>query len=327
MKKLFSLFFIPPAGLIQRSFAATARFRVRALGLLAAGLLISSFLFPHLAYAKAQSQTKNNPAPRTNAQSFLNDAFSGMDKAFSQMDTEFTPEDTYYLGRTVAANILTIYKPYTGNPELTRYLNKICQTILINSPGFELYNGCHVNILDSPDYNAFASPGGHIFITRGFVEAAASEDMLAAIIAHEMAHILLKHGINMISSMRLNEEMAAAANRAAELTGNSQAARRAMEFRNSITTMMDIMVKNGYSQGQEFEADHKALELLTAAGYDPEALLQVLIILHGIQGSHPGGLYMTHPSPVDRFINAERWIENYRIEDTRSYREPRFRNR
>jgi len=288
---------------------------------------IGGFLFLQSSYARAQSQAGNNPAlPGRNIQSLFDNAFSGMDRAFSQMEEEFTPEDAYYLGRAVAANILRIYKPYTGNLELTKYLNKICQTILINSPGFELYNGCQVNILDSPDYNAFATPGGHIFITRGLVEAMTSEDMLAAIIAHEMAHIILKHGIVMITNMRLNNEMTAIGNRAGEIAGNSPAARRAMEFRNSITSMVDSMVKNGYSQDQEFEADRKALELLAAAGYDPEALLQVLAILHRTQGSHPGGLFTTHPSPVDRFVNAQRWIENYRVEDTRSYRVPRFRN-
>ena len=290
-------------------------------------LFVFGFLFIGAIYPKGQSQAGNTPPKANSTLNFPDAAFSDMEKAFLESETETTLQDEYFLGRAVAANILAIYKPYTANQALTSYVNLICQTIVINSPHPEVFNGYHALILDSPELNAFSSPGGHIFITKGLVELINSEDMLAAIIAHEMAHIILKHGIDMITTMRLNDEMAAAANRAAELAGNSQAARRTIELRNAVTTMMDIMVKSGYSQNQEFEADHKALELLAVAGYDPEALLQVLIILHGTQGSHPGGLYTTHPSPVERFVNTERWIENYRVEDTRSYRAPRFRNR
>ena len=286
--------------------------------------MICMFCFLPAANVAGQS----NPAlGGFDAPGFLEDAFSGMDKAFEEMETGVTPQDAYFLGRAIAANILTAYSPYTGNPELTRYLNRICQAIVINSPGLELYQGCSVQILDNPEYNAFASPGGHIFITRGLVEAAASEDQLAAVIAHELAHIILKHGLNMISEMRIVDEAAATANRAAELAGNSEAARRTLEFRSSVSTMFDTMVKNGYSQAQEFEADREALKLLAASGYDPEALLQVLIILHGTQSSQQGGFFSTHPSPVDRFVNAEKWIGDYQVNDTRSYRAPRFKNK
>ena len=80
---------------------------------------------------------------------------AGMDRAFAEADSELTLQDLYFLGRAVAANILTIYKPYNGNAELTRYLNLICQAILINNHTIELFDGSWVLILDSPIVGLF----------------------------------------------------------------------------------------------------------------------------------------------------------------------------
>ncbi|GHV96269.1 peptidase M48 [Spirochaetia bacterium] len=259
--------------------------------------------------------------------SFLNDALSDMDKAFNAIDEEATLEDEYYLGRAVAANILSAYKPYTAKPELTRYLNRICLTLAINSAQPELFNGYHVIILDTPGFNAFASPGGHIFLTRGLVEAAPSEDALAGVIAHELAHILLKHSIKIIDDMKLNEEMTAMANRAAYLAGRNSTAERVMFFRNSVSAVIDAMLKNGYTQPQEFEADNIAVSLLAASGYDPGGLMEMLRVLQQVQGSQRDGFNSTHPSPEQRIANIETASARFRVQDTRSRRTPRFTNK
>jgi len=281
-------------------------------------LCAAACLFVQTVYLEGQSWTGNK--------SLIDDAFSDMDKAFSSMDAEFTQEDAYYLGRAVAANILAAYKPYTQNPTLTQYLNRICQTLVINAPQAVSFNGYHVMILDSPEYNAFATPGGHIFLTKKLVEAATSEDMLAAIIAHELAHILLKHGIAIINDMKFTDEMTAAANRAADFAGKDNAgAKRLMLFRDSVAKTMDTMFKNGYSQSQEFEADREAVALLQKAGYDPMALQDMLKILQQVQKSQQGGFNTTHPSPAARISNVEKI--RYRTQDTRKYRVPRFKNK
>jgi predicted Zn-dependent protease len=226
----------------------------------------------------------------------------------------------------VAAYILSAYKVYEGNPELTRYLNLICQTIAINSPYPALYNGYHVVILDSPEFNAFATPGGHIFITKGLVESTDSEDMLAAVIAHELAHIMLKHGIKLIDDMKLTNEASDMATIAAAFAGNSAGAQRLMVYRNSVSRMIDTMIKNGYSQSQEFEADREASALLAASGYDPGALTEILGVLQRVQKSQSGGFNTTHPNPEDRIANVQIIIPR-RVQDTKSYRKARFKNK
>ena len=256
-----------------------------------------------------------------------NDPFAGMDKAFGAADQEFTPEDEYYLGRAVAANILAAYKPFQ-NPELTQYLNRICQTLVINSTRPEIFSGYYVMILDSPEFNAFATPGGHIFLTRGLVGAAASEDALAAIIAHEISHIILQHGLSIIDDMKINEEMAEMAKQAAAFAGNrNPGAQRALALRNSVSGIVDTMLKNGYSRPQEFEADNAAVALLAASGYDPNGVVEILRVLQRVQNNQRGGFNSTHPTPAERIANIDKQGSRYRVPDTRSFRVDRFKNK
>ena len=283
-----------------------------------------------MAYPGGNSQAAKNPPPQVNSfdrtQTFSDEALTGMERAFGEVDSEATLEDLYFLGRAVAADLLTVYKPYTANPALTRYLNLICQAIVINTPTIELFNGCQVLILDSPELNAFASPGGHIFITKGFVESTTSEDMLAAIIAHELAHIKLKHGMKMIEDMQFYDNMTALANRAFEFSGDSQRTRNLAEFRASVATLTETMLRSGYSYSQEFEADQEALSLMASAGYDPGAMSAVLNILGEKLLSGDMGINATHPSSLERLRNIQRWIRYYRVQDTGRYRASRFIN-
>jgi len=300
-------------------------------------LFIFGCFFVQTAFSGGSSASKSTPpapAPPTpaerlnSAQSRVDEAQTGMSAAFEDIDSEPTLEDQYFLGRAVAATILNMYKPYTANPELTRYLNLICQALLINSPSIGLFNGCYVQILDSPELNAFASPGGHIFITKALVEATTSEDMLAAIIAHELAHIKLKHGMKMIEEMRIFETATAMANRAYDFSGRDSAgAQRLMGFRASVTAMIDTMLRNGYSQVHEFEADKEAIALLAAAGYDPEAMIAVFKVLYDAQGGAGFSLNTTHPSVVERVRYADTWISQYSVQDNRQSRAARFFNK
>jgi predicted Zn-dependent protease len=255
------------------------------------------------------------------------DPFAAMDRAFSSLEPP-TAEDEYYLGRAVAANILTAYKPYSQNTELTLYLNRILQSLVINSSRPQIFNGYHLIILDSPGYNAFASPGGHIFVTRGLVEAAPSEDALAGIIAHELSHIILRHAISMIDDMNITEQAASAAQQGANLAGrNNAGVQRVLAFRNSVSGVMDTMMKNGFSKPQEFEADNAAAALLAASGYDPGGLLEMLNVLQSVQRGQSGGFNSTHPTPAERIANLNQSAARFRAPDTRSSRTPRFKNK
>jgi len=246
--------------------------------------------------------------------------------AFSQTtaDSGFSSLDAYYLGRAVAANILSSYKLY-NNTELTQYVNRICQALVINSDYPSPYSGYFVMILDSNEFNAFATPGGHIFITKRLAESASSEDMLAAAIAHELAHIMLSHGINIINETKVENDLSSVADWAASTAAKQSAeAARAASFRDSITRNVDILMKSGYTQAQEFEADLEAVVMLAKAGYDPGALKDMLKVLQSARGSSTGGFYSTHPSPEQRIANVDGL--KFRKNDTLRYRAQRFKS-
>jgi predicted Zn-dependent protease len=235
-----------------------------------------------------------------------------------------TPENEYYIGRAVAANIITQYKLYNGNPALTAYLNKICNAIIINSSKPDIWNGYHVAILDTQEINAFATSGGHIFLTRGLIACASSEDALASVIAHELAHIQLQHSLLAIKSSRYREAaisgvLAGLSARAGENVGEL-----ANILSESVGEIVNTMISSGYAREQEFEADTLALALLASAGYEPSSILQML---HSLEQKQSGasGFGKTHPSPKDRIANVNKSLTKYSVTaDTASFREQRY---
>jgi len=247
------------------------------------------------------------------AQNSSASALSRMEIAIESSREEFTAQDSYYLGRTVAAHILNRYPLYTGKPELTNYLNLVCAALAINSFAPNWYNGYYVMILDDPAPNAFSTPGGHIFISRGFIDLALSEDMLAAIIAHEMAHIQLNHSTAEIAHTRLTNQLAQERDR---ISSSLAAQIQQLMFSESINEIILTLFSRGYSQIQELEADRLALSLLVSTGYNPQSLVDLLVILERQQRIQSAGLSSAHPMLSQRITNLRRQMPPlYRFAD------------
>jgi predicted Zn-dependent protease len=180
-----------------------------------------------------------------------------------------------------------------------------------------------VAILDSNEINAFATSGGHIFVTRGLINAAKSEDALAAVIAHEVAHIQLKHGIKAIRSSRITQALIVTGASAAGAVSGMSVGELTSVFNESVGEIFQTM-NNGYSQAQEFEADNTAMSLLASAGYNPSGLIDMLRELNTVQSGSSGGFVKTHPSPSRRIGNAQQSINKHSVADNSSYRQTRF---
>jgi predicted Zn-dependent protease len=251
------------------------------------------------------------------------DTISTSSEAFGKAVEEITPEQEYYIGRAVAANVVTTYRIWEGNPALTAYLNRIVNALTINSPRPDIYNGYHVMILDSQEINAFSTAGGHIYITRGLIACTDSEDALAAILAHEIAHTQLQHSIKSIKTSRFTEAILVTGSSAANAAGMSLGEQTEI-FGKSVSESVTTLVNNGYSQSQEFDADNTALSLMAAAGYEPSCLIDMLRQLEKNQPGHLGGFNKTHPAPARRIENAEKSLGKYSVPDTRSYRKARY---
>ncbi|MDR0586180.1 MAG: M48 family metalloprotease [Treponema sp.] len=241
----------------------------------------------------------------------------------SKAARELTPENEYYIGRAVAANITTQYKVYNGNPALQLYLNKICNAIAINSPRPEIWNGYHVAILDTQEINGFATPGGHIFLTRGLIACTSTEDELASVIAHEIAHIQLQHGLTSIRNSRYIKAVTSGALAGFGAAAGGDLAELADIMDESVGEVVSTIISKGYSKEQEYEADATALSLLASAGYEPSAILGMLHALEKNEQSG-SGFGKTHPDPGDRIAGVNKKLASYKVPDTQEFRRRRY---
>jgi predicted Zn-dependent protease len=249
------------------------------------------------------------------------------DEVIRTENEEFTAEQEYYIGRAVGANILARYPVDASQPEVTEYLNRIAAALAANAPAgnaprIEPFNGYHVALLDSPEINAFATPGGHIFVSRGLLLCADSEDALAAVIAHEIAHVQLHHSIDVLHENRQKEAQKKFGSSMAAAMPDSLSELTAL-FNESVDGLVSAMM-NGYSQSQEYDADALALSLLASAGYFPSSMLDMLGALDEKLPNQPGGFNTTHPAPKNRIANVNRSLRSNSAPDTRSYRQARF---
>jgi len=222
---------------------------------------------------------------------------------------ELTPEQEYYLGRAVSAQLLAQY-PLVSNAELIKYVNKVGLAITAVSEQPETFGGYRFAVVESPQINAMSAPGGFIFISTGFLKKLPDEDSLAAVIAHEIGHVVARHGVKAISNANLFSALGAFA-----ATGVSVGAEQVSSpvdlgpitsvFTDSVNGVVDKLLTKGFDRRQEYSADLYAAELLQKAGYDPRSLPKVLQILEKETAVDEGGWFQTHPDPAARLEELE----------------------
>jgi predicted Zn-dependent protease len=226
-------------------------------------------------------------------------------------NSPFTPEQEYFVGRSVAATILKSYPAYDG-VDATLYLNRLGQTLALASDRPQLYHGYTFLILDTDEINAFASPGGHIFISRGMLRLTESEDEVAAILAHEIAHVVHRHGLGSIRSARVIGALQEGALDAIDTMTESELEELTDVFGETTSEIIDTLVTRGYSGSTEREADGSAVTILARIGYDPYALVRVLERMDEAQRAEyegeaqPVGFSKTHPRPQSRVRDLNR---------------------
>lgn len=231
---------------------------------------------------------------------------------------QISEEEEYFIGRAVAANILSQY-PLWKNSQITRYLNLIGKTLVLKSARPEIFAGYHFALLDSGEANAFSAPGGIIFITRGIFNMAENEDELAAILAHEIQHVAAKDPLKAIKSQRMK---ALGTFAAGEAIGSSN---QVLEiFQDSVLDISGTLLQKGYSRGQEKNADLAALDLLQATGYDPQALLAMLQKVKAIE-KKKAKVFSAHPSAAKRIAYVEDNLGPGPGKDSRNSRLARFK--
>jgi predicted Zn-dependent protease len=214
-----------------------------------------------------------------------------------------TETEEYYIGRGVAARILSRYSVYE-NPDTMIYINCVGRALAMNSIRPYTYGGYHFAVLDTSEINAFACPGGLVFITRGMLDIVESEDQLAAVVAHEIGHIGAKHGLKAISRARWTQVATALGMEAARTYSGAELGNLVELFEGTVDDVFKTLVVSGYGRKEEFQADELAAHMLSNSGYEPAALAEVLASLSGLQVRTQGGIFATHPDIAARLESS-----------------------
>ena len=189
------------------------------------------------------------------------------------------------IGRGIAATIAGRY-PVSTDAALTRYVNLVGLTVASQDPRGDITY--HFAVLETPTVNAFAAPGGYIFVTRGALGLMRSEAELAGVLAHEVGHVNRRHVINQI---RKSDTMREVKNQV-DIQGG---------VLDQLVGSGSNMLFMGLSRGDELEADSLGLEYASSAGYDPGGLAAFISRLdqHASEGAL-ADFYATHPKPNER---------------------------
>jgi predicted Zn-dependent protease len=203
------------------------------------------------------------------------------------------------LGRHMAGTLVGI-KRLDNNSQEQRYVNRVGRWLSLHSsrPALQWRFG----VLDDQDVNAFAAPGGYVFVTRGLLDMLDNEAELAGVLAHEIAHVTYQHHLK---AVRSNNLMGAAMDMGmflgdAATGGNAGNTERA--FAERAVNASRTLYARGLDKGDEYQADAEALRLMMLSGYDPYAFVAVMQKLDARSAKDSGMalLLQTHPSPANR---------------------------
>jgi predicted Zn-dependent protease len=222
--------------------------------------------------------------------------------------SDITEQEEYYIGRGVAALVLAQYPVYQ-NDNLIRYVNTVGQSVVYFSDRPEIYAGYHFLILDSDEVNALSAPGGLIFVSRGLLRRCKNEEMLAAVLAHEVGHVSAKHGLQSIKKSRLVDAFRVMGQKAAERYGPEELTQLTSIFEGALGDVVDTLIIRGYDRQFEYEADELSVKITTAAGYSPQGLTDFLGTLTGDSAAASGkGWFKTHPAAGQRLARVRTQI-------------------
>ena len=203
---------------------------------------------------------------------------------------DYTLEEENRIGQQISGNLLGAV-PLVRDDKLQNYVNLVGNWVALQSGRQEVT--WHFGVLDTEAINAFAAPGGYIFVTKGLYRLLNNEAELAGVLGHEIAHVTQKHHLKVLKQSSLIGALGQAASSKAK--GSDQV------VQNLIGNGAEIMAR-GLDKNAEHEADRVGMVYAARAGYDPWGLPSVLQDMAALPAgdNRTSLLYKTHPHPADR---------------------------
>jgi predicted Zn-dependent protease len=215
---------------------------------------------------------------------------------------DLSVDEEIALGLQAAPQMAEQYGGLYANDEAQDLVDSIGQEIINQTAASETdYNFEFHLLADTETVNAFALPGGQIFLTAGLLDLLETEGQLAGVLAHEAGHVVARHSAEQIAKARLSEG----------LTGAVVIASYDPENPNSVGTaqmaqLIAGMINMKFGREDELESDRLGVRFLAESGYDPRAMIRVMEILAEAGGpNRQPEFFSTHPNPESRIENIE----------------------
>lgn len=209
------------------------------------------------------------------------------------------------IGESLALEGLQRFGNPVKNEALQRYVNLVGNAVASNSKRATI--PYQFAVLDSPVQNAFAVPGGVIFVSRALVSILDDEAELAAVLAHEVGHVAAKHALKSTQRAQLLQGVGT-------ITAASVGGDKGKKFASAIGDMQAVLFDKGLDKEMEFEADLASMETTYRTGYDPSAMIRVLKKLQKLEASSrdkKGSWFSTHPPLSERIERLQAQLQKY----------------
>lgn len=211
-------------------------------------------------------------------------------------------EEEKAIGGSLALEVFHKFGGMYKNPALQNYVNLVGKSLAEVSDRPEI--DYHFAVLNTDHPNAFATPGGYVFVSIGLLRMLQNEAQLAGVLGHEVAHITQKHALKTLQRSKM----------LSGLSGLSMAAMNKDEglFDQVINEVSNVLFTRGLDKNLEFEADKIGTEYAYRMGYHPSGLKDFIKIL-GQSSSRESSIFLsTHPGPAERFQGLSRILPQYR---------------
>lgn len=219
-----------------------------------------------------------------------------------------TPDQEIAMGLESAPEMADEFGGLDPNQSDQQRVQQIGQRLVQRSPASKTpYQYAYHLLADQQTVNAFALPGGPIFITRGLYDRLQTDDELAGVLGHETGHVVGRHSAEQIAKSQLSEGISGAAVIAACDPSNPAGCVAASQMASLVRKLIDMK----YSRADETEADWLGVCFMNDSGYDPQAMVKVMQILDSLsQGERPPEFLSTHPDPGNRITQIQKDIQN-----------------
>jgi predicted Zn-dependent protease len=217
-----------------------------------------------------------------------------------------TPEQEVALGLQAAPEMAQQFGGLDPDAESQAKVDRVGERLVSRSAAGKSPYRFEFHLLDDPEtINAFALPGGQVFITEGLLRRLKTDGQLAGVLGHEIAHVVGRHGAEHIAKQQLTEGLTGAAVLATYDPNNPSSRSSA-----AVAAMIGQLVNMRFGREDELEADKLGIRFTSEAGYDPRALIALMKILEeSTQGNRPPEFFSTHPNPENRIQRIQAAIQ------------------